>query len=114
MSKMSVGRMLNLKDAVTVTRLVTSSDGMGGTTTVSTLTTIAKASIWTVSSGDARLSDKITKTSSHVLAMLPGVYTFNATDKLVSYNGNEYTLTGNQDNVAERDGLLLIGLELKK
>jgi len=114
MSKMSVSRMLNLKNAVTVTRKAVTSDGMGGTTTTSTLTTISKASIWTVSSGDARLSDKITKTSSHVLAMLPGEYTFNATDSFVTYNSIDYNLTGNQDNVAERDGLLLIGLELKK
>ncbi len=102
--------LLTLKSAVVITKYTDTNDGMGGTTTVTSLTTLANASIWTVSSLDKRLSDKITKSSSHVLAIESSEYTFTSADRLATFNGNTYVINGNQDNVGERNELTLMGL----
>ena len=102
--------LLNLKNCVTVTRLTETSDGMGGLTTTSSVTTLSRCNIWTVSSGDRTLSDKITRSSTHVLALEHCEYTFTPADRTVGYNSNTYTITGNMDNVGERGELDLMGL----
>jgi len=106
-----LGDMLNLINAVTITRYSETSDGLGGITTSTSTTTLVKANIWTASSNDRTLSDKITKTSTHVLALEYGAYSFTVDDRTVGYNGHTYTLTGNFDNVAERNELILAGLK---
>lgn len=106
-----LGDMLNLINTVTITRYAETSDGMGGLTTTTTTNTLSRANIWTASSNDRTLSDKITKTSTHVLAVEYGAYSFTVNDRIVTYNGNTYTLTGNFDNVAERNELILAGLK---
>lgn len=103
--------MLNLINAVVINRITETSDGMGGTSTTTSTVTIPRASIWQTSQGDRTISDKIAKTSSHVLAMEYGAHAFTPQDRTVSYNGNTYTITGNYDNVAERGELLLVGLQ---
>lgn len=103
--------MFNLSNAVTVTRLTETSDGMGGLTTTSSTTTLSRCNIWTVNSTDRRLSDKVTKSSTHVLALEYGAYTFTTDDRYVTYNSEKYYIQGNPDNVAERGELLLVGLK---
>ena len=103
--------MLNLTGAVTITRYTEATDGQGGITTSTVTTTLSRANIWTVSSGDRNISDKITKTSTHVLATEYGEYTFTVNDRTATYNGSTYEITGNFDNVAERNELILVGLK---
>jgi hypothetical protein len=102
--------LLNLRNAAQVRRIVEVSDGFGGLSQSTIITTIGRCSIWQPGSGDATLSDKITKTSTHILAMEWGYYSFNDTDREVIYNGHTYNITGHSDNVAERGELLLVGL----
>lgn len=103
--------LLNLKNAVQIRRITESYDGLGGTSTSTTLTTIARASIWQPGTGNSPISDKITRTSTHVLAMRPSEYTFTEADREVLYGGNTYRITGHSDNVANRGELLIVGLE---
>jgi len=103
--------LLNLKNAVQIRRITETSDGMGGTSTSTTLTTIARASIWQPGTGNSPISDKITKSSTHVLAMRPSEYTFTDDDREVVYGGNTYRITGHPDHVATRGELLIVGLE---
>jgi len=103
--------LLNLKNAVQIRRITETSDGMGGTSTSTTLTTISRASIWQPGTGNSPIGDKITKSSTHVLAMRPSEYTFTDDDREVIYGGNTYRITGHPDNVATRGELLIVGLE---
>jgi len=103
--------LLNLKNKVQIRRRTETYDGYGGTSSSTSLTTIARASIWQPGSNNVTISDKITKTSTHVLAMEYGAYTFTDSDYEVVYNGQNYKITGHSDNVAERDELLIVGLE---
>jgi hypothetical protein len=103
--------LLNIENEVQIRRITETSDGMGGLTTSTSLTTIARCNIWQPGSGDTTISDKITKTSSHVMALEHGEYSFTDDDREVIYNGNTYKITGHSDNVANRNELLLVGLQ---
>lgn len=105
--------MLNLNN-VQIVRVVETSDGMGGVTTSTTITTLSRASIWQAGAGDRYLSDKVTKASTHVLACLPGEYSFNVTDRQVLFNGETYKITGQADDVANRGEVKIVGLEWLK
>jgi hypothetical protein len=102
--------MLNLRNEVTITRITETSDGLGGLSVSSAITTLARANIWQVSGGDRSLSDKITKSSTHVLALEYGAYSFTDADRYVNYAGAQYKLTGHYDDIANRKELLLAGL----
>lgn len=102
--------LLNLK-TVQIRKIVEANDGMGGTTTSTTLTTLSRANIWQPGTGDATISDKISKTSTHVLVYLYGEYTLTDADREVIYNGNIYKITGHSDNVANRNDFVVVGLE---
>lgn len=106
--------LLNLVNAVQIRRIAESSDGMGGVTASTTITTVGRASIWVSNSNDRTMSDKITKDSTHVLAFEYGAYTLTVDDKEVLFNGDTYQLKGNPDNVANRNELVVIGMELLK
>ena len=108
---MSIRSMLNLHDAVQIRRMVETSDGMGGVTTSTTLTTLSRANIWQPGSSSVTLSDKITKVSTDVLALEYGAYTFADTDRECIYDGKTYKITGHDDNVANRNELVIVGLE---
>lgn len=103
--------MLNLINAVTITRETITNDGMGGTATVATTTTVARASIWQASSADRNLSDKVAKASTHVLAFEYADYGILDTDSYVNHDGKTYRLTGHADNVATRNRLITVGME---
>jgi len=103
--------LLNLKNAVQIRRITEANDGMGGLSSSTALTTLSRASIWQPGSGDATISDKVTKTSTHVLACLTGEYTFTDADSHAIYNGATYRLTGHADDIANRGEITIIGLE---
>ena len=103
--------MLNLKNTVQIRKITETYDGYGGTTTSTTLTTITACNIWQPGSSDVTISDKVTSISTHVLAMLPGEYTFTDSDREVIYNSITYKITGHPDDVANRGGLMIVGLE---
>ena len=102
--------LLNLT-TVQIRKITETSDGYGGLTTSTTLTTLSRANIWQPGSGDATISDKIAKTSTHVLACLYGEYTFTDQDRECIYNGTTYKITGHADNVANRNDFIVVGLE---
>lgn len=103
--------MLNMKNVVVIRRISESSDGLGGLSTSTALTTISRANIWQPGSSTNQISDKLTKISSHVMAMLYGEYTFTDADREVIYAGNTYKIVGRDDNVANRNELVILGLE---
>jgi hypothetical protein len=103
--------LLNLKNTVQIRRITEASDGLGGLSTSTTLTTLSRANIWQPGGGDSTISDKITKISTHVLAMLADEYTFTDSDRECIYNGITYKITGHADNVASRNELVIVGLE---
>lgn len=102
--------MLNLS-TVQVRKIVETSDGFGATTTTTTLTTLSRAAIWQVGSGDSYLSEKITSISTHVLALLPDEYTFTDDDSEVLYNSQAYKITGHADDVMNLGKVKVVGLE---
>ena len=103
--------MLNLKNAVQIRRLTETYDGYGGTSTSSSLTTISMCNIWQPGSADVTISDKVTSISTHVLAMLPTEYAFTDADREIIYDSTTYRITGHPDDVANRGGLMIVGLE---
>jgi hypothetical protein len=102
--------LLNLS-TVQVRRITEAQDGMGGVTTATTITTLTRANIWQPSSNDRFVSDKIAAASTHVLALEYGEYTFTDADQEVIYDSNTYRITGHADNVANRNELVIVGLE---
>jgi hypothetical protein len=102
--------LLNLT-GVQVRKIIETSDGFGSTTTATTITTLTRANIWQPSSNDRFVSDKIAAASTHILALAHGEYDFTDDDQEVLYDGNTYRITGHADNVANRNELVLVGLE---
>jgi len=96
---------------VQVAREVYTTDGLGGGSTSTTLTTLARAAIWQAGSGDRFLSDKVAKASSHVLACETDEYTWADSDAKVVYGSTVYRTVGHADDVANRGDLTVIGLE---
>ena len=103
--------MLNLRNNVQIRRITESFDGYGGTSTSSTITTITMCNIWQPGANNVTISDKITSISTHVLAMLPSEYVFTDADREIIYNSSTYRITGRADDVANRGGLMIVGLE---
>ena len=107
-----IADVLILKDTVVIARETISSDGMGGTSAVTTLTTLGAAQIWQ-NVGSARFfSDKINAVSSHVLAAEPGGYAWADTDRFVVYASDRYEIVGRPDNVSQKSVLELVALEI--
>jgi len=109
---MSLRSHLNLS-GVTITRTTTTTDAYGDPVTTSSTSIISLAAIWSPTQGDRRISDKIAKTSTHVLVVETGVYTFTVDDKTATYDGVVYNLVGPADDVANRGVLTMIGMELQ-
>ena len=107
---MSLRDRLNLA-SVTITRTVTTNDAYGNPVTTTTTATISKAAIWSPTQGDRRISDKIARTSTHVLAIETSAYTFTDNDKTASQGGTTYRLVGHPDDVGNRGMMTLHGME---
>ena len=97
---------------VTITKTTMGPDAYGDIKVLETkTTTLARAGIWSVNQGNRTISDKIAKTSTHILATQTYEYAFSDTDSVVSYNGVSYRLTGHSDDVAMHGLLTLHGME---
>jgi hypothetical protein len=107
---MSLRDRLNLA-SVTITRTVITTDAYGDPVSTTTTTIVPKAAIWSPMQGDRRISDKIAKTSTHVLAIEAGAYTFADSDKTASHGGTTYKLVGHPDDVGNRGMMTLHGME---
>jgi len=103
--------LLNLIDAVTITRESITNDGYGNTATTATVATVARASIWQPGSNSHLLSDKIAKESTDVLVFENGDYPIMDTDAYATYNGKTYQLTGTPDDVASRGKMFVVGMK---
>lgn len=103
--------MLDLKGVQVVRKMVVP-DGMGGNTTITTTTILAhNVSIWSPGQSQRYISDRMTKTSTHVLISIPSDYTFNSNDTEIIYNNITYKITGPSDDVAFKGELTVTGLE---
>jgi len=104
---------MTLRKAVTVYRGSSPSpDGKGAVTYTTSATVLAKAALWSASSADRYLSDRLAAASTHVLAADPRDYTWSSADTHVGYNGSTYRITGRPDDVSEQGRLVVVGLEL--
>jgi hypothetical protein len=86
---------------------------MGGTSTVTTSTTLIQAAIWQAGSGNRWMSDRLTRASTHVLACEPTAYTWAQDDRNVTYDGNTYKIVGRPEDVMFRGELTIVPLELQ-
>jgi len=103
--------MLNLRN-VTIQRVTNTPDGMGGNDESTTSTTIPRAAIWEVGGNNAQISDKIARSSTHVLVFESGEYTTATLDDTVTYGGMTYRITGRPDDVKHLGRITVVGLEL--
>lgn len=99
-----------VNSAVSIINKVETSDGMGGFSTTTVITGIPKAAIWSPDQSQRYISDKMAKTSSHILVTLPSYYSFTVNDVQVTYNNETYTITG-YDDVMQLGEIQMIGLE---
>ena len=107
---MSYLSALNLISAVTRTREVITSDGMGGSTSATSTETITRAAIWTTANAKRLISDELMAISSHVLACQP-TDDINS-DDTITYDSRDYDITGNPDNVMQKGKILIVPLKL--
>lgn len=117
---MAFSDMLNLASSVTVIKTTSYNDGMGGVTTTTESSVLSRAAIWQTNSINKFLSERITKDSSHVLAIEYGTYDFNqdlATGVsqilTVTYDGDTYSQVGFADNVMNMNEIVVVGLDRK-
>jgi head-tail adaptor len=96
--------------SVQVQRDTETFDGMGGTTTSSTITTLSKAAIYQQGSMEILASGQIKTPSTHTLACLasddivPG-------DKII-YEGDTYDVVGKADDVLQKGKVKTVPLRL--
>ncbi len=106
--------LLNLSSAVTIIRHVEVNDTYGGLTTTTTSTVLAKSALWRTTARQQYVSGKDTRFGSYTLAYRPTEYTFNDSDKMVSYGGNTYSIEAITDDVMQKLEVGLLPLELLK
>ena len=99
-----------VNSTVSIINKVETTDGMGGFSTTSVITGIPKAAIWSPGQSQRYISDKMAKSSSHILVTLPNYYSFTVNDVQVTYNNETYTITG-FDDVMQLGEIMVIGLE---
>jgi hypothetical protein len=107
---MSFSCALNLTNEVQIARETISTDGMGGVSATTVLTTIETAAIWQAGSLDTLFSDQIMAVSTHVLATLPTAGIL-YTDKIV-WESQTYEITGRPDNVLAKDVAMFTPMKL--
>lgn len=98
--------------AVSVIRISESNDGMGGISTVTTITGIPECCIWSPSQSRSMISDKLASVSSHVLVTKPSYYAFNIYDTQITYNSETYDIKG-FDDVFNKNEIMVVGLDKK-
>jgi hypothetical protein len=117
---MSLRGFLKLKNVVTITKVVSTNDGMGGVSSTSYITTLPACALWQNGANNKWLSDKYAKDSTHTLCFEYGDYTFGDTTGLTSaqtvvesvqYNNGQYKIVGFPDNVMNKDKIVMQYLE---
>lgn len=106
--------LLNLASSVSVIRQVETNDGYGSVSQVTTSTVLAKAAIYRDSARNVLLAGRDARKANFILAYRPSEYTFNRDDKLVSYNGEIYTIVSYVDNVFQKNEVAILPIELIK
>lgn len=99
--------MLTLNSAVTIITHADTPNGMGGKTTTTTSTVLAKSQIWETGSVSALISDKYAKDSTHILAWRTSEYTMpldtnTNTTAFVTYNSKTFKVRGPQNDVSNQ------------
>jgi hypothetical protein len=117
---MALRDLLNIVNEITVTKIVQSSDGMGGSTTTSFLYTIPLATMWTNGQTNKWVSDKYSKDSTDSLVFEYGAYVFNNVSSLTSaqsiietveYNNCIYKTVGFANDIMNLHEIILQQLE---
>ena len=117
---MSLKGFLKLHNVITITKSIITNDGMGGSTTTSTIVTLQRAALWQNGSTNKYQYDKYAKDSSHTLCIEYGSYTFGNSSGLASnqsvyetvqFNGEEYNIVGFPDNVMNMNKILMQSLD---
>ena len=102
---------LNLINLVTVRRIVETTTSVGSTIKSTTDTVLTRCTIWMNNSNNPFVSDKITKDSSHVLALETGEYTFNDSDSKVLYGTKVFNIVGHDDDVSFHNEVTIVNLD---
>jgi hypothetical protein len=117
---MSIRGFLKLKNTVTITKTISTNDGMGGTTVNTFITTLPACALWQNNATNRWSSNIYAKNSTHTLCFEFGVYDFGDTTGLTSaqtvvesvqYNGGEYKIVGFPDDVMNKDKIIMQYLE---
>lgn len=103
---------LNLK-TVQVAREATASNGMGGVTTSTTLTTLASCAIWQGGSSQRYLSQKQTRDSSHTLVTRFDCYAWTRDDMKVVDGNRIFKIVGEPDDLLGLHEFVVVALELQ-
>lgn len=107
---MSLRDHLKLK-GVTLSRTTVTIDSYGNPTETHSSQAIKKAAIWSSSSNDMRISDKIAKSSSHILVVEFGACDFGDSNGTITYGDETFRLIGIPDNVGYEGVLVVHGME---
>lgn len=102
--------LLNINNVVVVEKTITN-DGMGGITSVSSISTIARCAIWNNSLVKSYISDRYTVKGTHTLVCEYGAYTFTTKSKQIVNGSEVYDINGLPDNVFNSNEMLVVPLE---
>jgi len=97
---------------VQVAREVETTDGMGGISSATTLTTLGYASIWQNNGHSQFFSDKVNRVSTHVLATEPSGYAWTSLDRYVVYDSDRYKIVGRPDDVSQKNELTIVNMDI--
>lgn len=104
-----------LRDLLTLTSVqvnkdIVTPDGLGGSTTTTTTVTLKYAALWSPGQSARYISDRMARTSSHILVTEPAEYTFDLDDDSITYEGQEYEIAGPSDDVMNLGEILVTPL----
>jgi hypothetical protein len=102
--------MLNLT-TVQVSRETVTPDGMGGSSTSTTMTTLSHSAIWQAGSANRWMSDRMIRDSTHVLACEPSAYAWSQDDRQVINGSETYKIVGRPDDVSNQGEIVVVPLE---
>lgn len=102
--------MLNLT-TVQVSRETVTPDGMGGSSTSTSLTTLSYSAIWQSGSANRWMSDRVMRESTHILACEPSAYSWTQDDRQVINGSETYKIIGRPDDIMNNGEIVQIPLE---
>jgi hypothetical protein len=114
---MALRDFLNIVNGITVNKVISTNDGMGGFSSTVISTIIPLAAIWQNGSNNRWLSDKYAKDSTHQLVFETGAYIFNSVVtgstviETITYNNQLYKTIGFCDDVMSLGEISVQALE---